>query len=67
METPPVETRRATTEPIFEFLSDVPWWIVIIAIVGVFVSISVFANPFYRVHGLNKYPWKGRNIIECGL
>ena len=42
-----IEPRRASTEVVFEFLSGVPWWIVIIAIVGLFVGFSVLTNARY--------------------
>ena len=64
MEAEPVQPKRASTEAIFSFLGDVPWWIIIIAIVGLFVGFSVLTNIRYRdaIYFILDLPWD-RNLV----
>ena len=50
---------RASTEAIFDFLSDMPWWIIIIAIVGLFIGFSVITNVRYldAIYFIFDFPW----------
>lgn len=54
-----IEPKRASTEAIFRFLGDVPWWMVIVAIVGLVVGISVLTNYYYLDAGyfILDFPW----------
>jgi polar amino acid transport system permease protein len=54
-----IEPKRASTEAIFRFLGDVPWWMVIVAIVGLAVGISVVTNYYYLDAGyfIMDLPW----------
>ncbi len=59
MEAKSVQPRQASTEVIFRFLGDVPWWIVIVAIVGLLVGFSVLTNVRYldAISFLFDFPW----------
>jgi polar amino acid transport system permease protein len=54
-----IEPRRASTEAVFEFLGGVPWWAVIIAIVGIVVAFSIFTNVYYldAMYFILDLPW----------
>jgi len=64
-----VEPKHASTEVIFEFLSGVPWWIVIIAIVGLFVGFSVLTNARYldAIYFIFDLPWNKRLVGEVAI
>lgn len=53
------QPKRASTEAIFAFLARVPWWIVIVALVGLVVAYSVLTDVRYMdaVYFLFDFPW----------
>lgn len=55
----PVEPKRAATQALFDFLGGVPWWIVIVAVVGTVVGFSVLSNVKYidAFYFLFDLPW----------
>jgi His/Glu/Gln/Arg/opine family amino acid ABC transporter permease subunit len=61
--------RRASTEAIFEFLGSVPWWIVIVAIVGLLVGFSVISNFRYldAIYFIFDFPWDKDPIGEVPI
>lgn len=61
-----IEPRRASTEAVFEFLGGVPWWIIIIAIVGVVVAFSIFTNIYYldAMYFILDLPWNRDEVGE---
>ena len=64
-----IESRHASTEVVFDFLSGVPWWIVIIAIVGLFVGFSVLTNARYldAIYFIFDLPWNKQLIGEVAV
>lgn len=61
-----IEPRRASTEAVFRFLGDVPWWMVIIAIVGLVIGLSVITNYYYldAMYFIMDLPWNKDLIGE---
>ena len=62
-------TRRASTEAVFALLRTVPWWGVIIAIVGLVVAYSVLTDVQYReaITFILDLPWDKALIEEIPL
>lgn len=59
MSTNQTGTKRASTEAIFGFLRLVPWWGVVVAIVGLVVAYSVLTEVEYReaIYFVLDLPW----------
>jgi polar amino acid transport system permease protein len=59
-------TKRASTEAVFRFLRAIPWWGVIIAIVGLVVAYSVLTDLQYReaIYFILDLPWNKALIAE---
>jgi His/Glu/Gln/Arg/opine family amino acid ABC transporter permease subunit len=59
MSTDETGTKRASTEAVFAWLRNVPWWGVIIAIVGLVVAYSVLTDVQYReaIYFILDLPW----------
>ena len=66
MQTPESQPRRAATRKMFEFLSDVPWWVVIVSIVGIVVAFSVLTDIQYldAIYFLFDLPWNKALIAQ---
>jgi His/Glu/Gln/Arg/opine family amino acid ABC transporter permease subunit len=58
--------KRASTEAIYGWLRAVPWWGVIVAIVGVIVAFSVLSDMRYReaIAFLFDFPWNKELVAE---
>jgi len=65
-EQPAIESRRASTDAIFKFLGGVPWWIVIVVIVGLIVGFSVLTNYRYldAIYFILDLPWDKDLVAE---
>jgi His/Glu/Gln/Arg/opine family amino acid ABC transporter permease subunit len=61
-----VRPRESFNEALFSFLRDVPWWGVIVAIVGVVVAYSVLTDIQYldAIYFLFDFPWNKELIAE---
>lgn len=61
-----VESRRAATESLYRWLNRVPWWGVIVAIVGLVVGLSVLSNVKYldAIYFLFDLPWDRALLAE---
>jgi polar amino acid transport system permease protein len=59
-----VRSRQASTESVFRLLGGIPWWIIIIAIVGLLVVYSVLTDIQYMdaIAFLFDLPWN-KNLI----
>ena len=57
---------RATTESLYAKLRNVPWWGVIVAIVGLVVAISVLSNTSYleAIYFIFDLPWDRQLLNE---
>ena len=57
---------RATTENLFATLRGIPWWGVIVAIVGLVVAISVLSNTSYleAIYFIFDLPWDRQLLSE---
>ena len=53
------EPKRASTKALFDFLGDVPWWAVIVAIVGLLIGYSVLTGTRYldAIYFIFDLPW----------
>jgi polar amino acid transport system permease protein len=60
------KTKRASTDGLFRLLRSVPWWIVIVAIVGLLVAYSVLTDVRYldAIFFLFDFPWDKELIAE---
>ena len=66
MSTQQVSPRRAATAALFGWLSDVPWWAVIVAIIGLVVAFSVLTDVRYldAIYFLFDLPWNKALVAE---
>ncbi len=66
MSTDQTATRRASTEAVFAWLRTVPWWGVIIGIVGLVVAYSVLTDVQYReaIYFILDLPWDKALLAE---
>jgi len=66
MPTQQVQRRRALTAALLDSLGNVPWWIVIVAIVGLLVSYSVLTDVRYldAIYFVFDLPWNKTLIGE---
>lgn len=66
MTTREVQPRRASTEALFDLLGDIPWWGVIVAIVGVVVAYAVLTDARYldAIGFLLDLPWNKARIAQ---
>jgi polar amino acid transport system permease protein len=66
MSTDQTATKRASTEAVFAWLRTVPWWGVIIAIVGLVVAYSVLTDVQYReaIYFIFDLPWDKALVEE---
>ena len=57
---------RATTETLYSKLRGIPWWGVIVAIVGLVVAISVFSSTSYleAIYFIFDLPWDRQLLSE---
>lgn len=62
----PVQTRKASTESVFAYLRRVPWWAVIIGIVGIVVAYSVLTDVRYldAMQFLFDLPWDKELVAQ---
>ncbi|MFN2134254.1 MAG: ABC transporter permease subunit [Anaerolineae bacterium] len=63
------QSTRASTEAVFSFLRTIPWWGVIIAIVGLIVAYSVLTDVKYReaIYFILDLPWDKALVEEIPL
>ncbi len=66
MSTQQVSPRRAVTAALFDWLGDVPWWVVIVAIIGLVVAFSVLTDIRYldAIYFLFDLPWNKALVAE---
>jgi polar amino acid transport system permease protein len=66
MPTDQTGTKRASTEAVFAWLRTVPWWGVIIAVVGLVVAWSVLTDIRYRdaIYFILDLPWDKALLAE---
>ncbi len=62
----PVQPRRAATESIYRLLNRIPWWGVIVAIVGIVIGFGVLSNVKYldAIYFLFDLPWDRALLAE---
>ena len=60
------QPRRASTEALFRLLNSIPWWIVIVSIVGLLVAYAVLSDVKYReaISFLFDFPWHKNLMAE---
>ncbi len=60
------ESKRAATEAVYRLLNRIPWWGVIIAVVGLVVGLSVLSNVKYldAIYFLFDLPWDRALLAE---
>jgi polar amino acid transport system permease protein len=60
------QRRRASSQDLFDLLSAVPWWGVIVAIVGIIVAYSVLTDVRYldAISFLLDLPWTKEKVTE---
>jgi len=66
MTTREVRPRRASTEAVYDLLRSIPWWGVIVTVVGVVVAYSVLTDVRYldAIAFLLDLPWNKARIAE---
>jgi len=64
-----VQPRRASTEGIYHLLRHLPWWAIIIAIVGIVVAFSVLTDARYldAIYFVFDLPWDKELIAEIPI
>lgn len=64
-----VQPRRASTEGVYRLLRNLPWWAVIIAIVGIVVAFSVLTDARYldAIYFVFDLPWDKELIAEIPI
>ena len=64
-----IATRKASTEALFTLLKRAPWWLVIIAVVGLVVSFSVLTSARYldAIYFLFDLPWDRELVGQVQL
>jgi polar amino acid transport system permease protein len=69
MSTHKIQLRRASTEGVFKLLRNVPWWMVIIAVVGLLVAFSVLTDVRYldAIYFLFDFPWNKQLLGEIAV
>ncbi|MBN1581369.1 MAG: amino acid ABC transporter permease [Anaerolineae bacterium] len=62
----PIQPRRAATESIYRLLNRIPWWGVIVAIVGIVIGFGVLSNVKYldAIYFLFDLPWDRELLAE---
>lgn len=62
----PVQPRRAATESVYRLLNRIPWWGVIVAIVGIVVGFGVLSSGRYldAIYFLFDLPWDRELLAE---
>lgn len=66
MSEPQIKSRKAATEKVYTILRELPWWAVIIAIVGVVVAFSVLTDVRYQdaMYFVFDLPWDRQLLGE---